>query len=623
MLFSEDDDFKKFLRNLCQKNVRHDCYAECCEHAEEMAVHLYGKKPFKLLDLSRPREDIETKDYRLGVYQPTTKATAGKAISILSRMFNPSLYSIKWTDQSEDAKMLENYTLNEYPEFNSVVNFMADSALKKILADPNGVFAVRPIKFEISQSTRPQATAKIFGSPNIWFFDVDIYLIFIRSEKIKSTIPPQVITETFFFEYYDEQNIIEFSVSFPNINTTELVVQNIYPHGCGEIPVWKLGGVPEIMDNGAIMYRSWLDDALPFWNYAVIHESDLVGAFINHLHPIRTELAEECDYIMNNHRCISGMIRTVDEQGIANGNMTCPSCHGTGHRSVKSPYGVYLFSKEKLEGNTSGLSPVEYVNVPTDATKMLDERVDKMHEKGLNAVNMDIANKVGENQSGVAKVIDRSELYDTIGKIAASVFDVHLKKIYRYFNFLMFKVSTEAKPNDPFTPDKLISNLPDINRPTTFDMDSAQELLDRITASRNAQVNPEVSKSLQKDLIGKEFANSIEEIRRLTLVLDLDPLGQFNMTDLVAGQTILPKPWPGEWTTIHLNMGHFIDRALQENKTFADLDKDQQLAILEGYAKEVMTRTKVTLNPAIQQFDAQGNPIKVDAQGNPIPINVA
>lgn len=613
MIFSETEEFYKFLRNLCQQELRHDCYKETCEHAEEMSVHMYGTKPGKLLNQSRPREDEETKEYRLGVYQPTTKATAGKAVSILARMFNPSLYSIKWIDQSEDGKMLENYTLKEYPEFNSVVNFMSDSVLKKLLADPNGVLAVRPIRFDISESQRPEATAKVFGSPNLWWFDVDMYLIFLKSEKIKSTIPPQVVTETFFFEYYDAQNIIEFSVSFPNVNTTELVISTTYPHGCGEIPVWRLAGVPEIMDNGSVMYRSWFEDALSFWNYAVIHESDLVGAFINHLHPIRTELAEECDYIMNNQRCSSGMINTVDAAGAVNGNMTCPSCHGTGHRSVKSPYGVYLFSKEKLEGNTTGLSPVEYVNVPTEATKMLDERVDKMHEKGLNALSMDIANKVGENQSGVAKVIDRSELYDMIGKIATSVFDVHLKKIYRYFNIIMFKVSTQSKPNNSFEPDKLDGNLPQINKPVKFDMNSAQDLLDQITAGNAAQVNPEVSKNLQKELISKEFATDTEDVQRLTLILELDPLGNFSVSDINSFQSVLPKKWKDEWVIIHANMGHFVDRALQQSKGFMNLEKDQQLTILEGYAKEVMTATKVTLNPAIQQLDAQGNPIPTAA----------
>lgn len=596
MIFKEEDEFYKFLRRIVEQDIRHDCYAQSCEHAKEMSVHLYGTDPGKLLNQARPREDTETKDYRLGVYQPTTKSTSGKALSILARMFNPSLYSIKWTDQSEDGKQLENYSLKEYPEFTSIVNFMSDSVLKKLLADPNGILAVRPIKFDLLEHERPEATVKVFGSPNIWYYDYEMYLVFIRMEEIKTTIPPQVKTKTYFFEYYDKDNIIEFSVAFPNPLTTELIVQNTYPHGCGEVPVWKLAGVPEIMDNGTVMYKSWFDDALPFWNYAVIHESDLVGAFINHLHPIRTELAEECDYKENNQRCKNGYLPTINSKGEVTGNMECPGCHGTGHRSVKSPYGVYMYDKEKLEGNTSGLSPVEYVNVPTEATKMLVERVLEMRESGLNALSMDIANKVGENQSGVAKVIDRSELYDFIGKICSSVFDVHLKKIFKYFNIIMFKVSTESKSTDRFTPDKLDGNLPSINKPVNFDMNTAQDLLDQISAGNAAQVNPEVAKSLQLELVSKEFATNTDDVRRLTLILELDPLGNFSVSDINSAQAQTPPKWPDEWIIIHFNMGHFIDRAQRENKGFADMEIDQQLVILEKYAKEVQGKTKVTLD---------------------------
>jgi len=595
MTFGNNDKFKSFLRKVCMDKLRHDCYEQSCCHSEDMSVHLYGLKPNKILNAVRPREDEETKQYRLEAYQPTTSSTAEKGLSILAKIFNPSLWSIKWKDPSTDGKLLANYTLKEYPDFNSIVNFLSDSVLKKMLADPNAVLAVRPKVLTLKPEQRPQAIAKVYGSPSVWYYDYEMYLIFIRKEEAQRQTPQgNLIDETFYFEYYDEKYIIEFGVSFPNAQVTEIELLSAYEHGCGDLPIWKLGGVPDLMDNGSIMYKSYFNGALPYWNLAVMHESDLHGAFINHLHPLRVELAEECDYIMNNQRCISGLIKTAGEDGVVNGTITCPACRGAGHRSVKSPFGVYLYNKEKLEGGTTTFAPVDYVNVPTEATKMLDERVDKMHELGLNALNMDVADSVGENQSGIAKVIDRSELYDFMGKVSGQMFDVHLTNIFYFFNKEMFSVSTASKPNDPLEIDPLDKNLPEINKPVNFDITSADELLAQMTTSSKAGLNPALNAELQREYSVKKFATDTDLKAMMAMIFDLDPVAGYSPEEINTAQSVMPKKWLDTDLIIHFNIEKFIKRALTD-KGFVNKDPEQKFQVLEGFAKEVQSKTKVTL----------------------------
>lgn len=617
MVFSDNDIFKIFIRKVCQQKLRHDTYQQSCDHADDMSVHLYGNLPVKLLNLTRPREDAETKAYRLSAYQPTTKSTTGKAISILAKIFNPILYSIRWKKQTADGTKLENYTLKEYPEFNSVVNFLSDSLLKKMLADPNAIVAVRPSKLTLEQTEAPQALAKVYGSHNVYYKEQDFYLVFIRKEAgvgMNGNLNPGG-GDIWYFECYDIVNITEFAVQFPNPNTT-IITSVIYPHGCPRVPVWQLKGIPDLMDNGSVMYKSFFDDALSHWNLAVMHESDLFGAYINHLHPLRAELAEECDYIQNGQRCQRGKIANTENGVVIAGTTPCPSCNGSGYRSVKSPYGVYQYNKEKLQEGTTSLTPVQYITIPTDATKMLEERVDKMHEKGLNAINMDIVNKVGANQSGTAKVIDRSELNDFLYKISSVLFDLHLHNIFFFFNYIMFKVSAESKPNpnDAITPDPISDNLPEINKPVNFDIMTEAELLNDLEVTKKVGLSPEYIRQAQKQILAKKFATSPDIATIMTLVVELDPVPDYMVSDIISLQSGAQKMWPDEWVICHFNMGHFIDRAMEENENFVELEEDQQFDILLVYAKEVMAATKTKLAPPAQP-DANGQPAQPPVSG--------
>src|SRR6188508_1596400 len=103
-------EFITLLIDMIQRDKRHDLYKETCECYNKMAVHIYGKKPDVILDRTRPSEPTEVKNYRKENYEPTTKSTAGKALSILAKIFNPRVYQIKWKNQTKNGKELQDYT---------------------------------------------------------------------------------------------------------------------------------------------------------------------------------------------------------------------------------------------------------------------------------------------------------------------------------------------------------------------------------------------------------------------------------------------------------------------------------------------------------------------------------
>lgn len=586
---------------------KHLAYKIACSHADDMAVHLYGDLPYKILNRVRPREDPETKAYRLASYESITKSTADKGLSIVGKIFNPSLFSIRFEENNEKADMLEDYAMENYPYNGSVVNFVHEVGLRKMIADPNGVFVVKPSKYPTDQSTRIEPIIKIYGSKNVWFKDNDSYLIFLRCQNIKDTL-------VFYFEWYDQEKIIEFYTyvvngSFNSVLNTypkELVIIEEVKYPTGFMPVWELKGNTEVQDDGTEIHKSFFEPAISFWNKAINHESDLDGAYINHMHPIRTELTTECDFVQGMQRCRGGWIINAD----SGSKSLCPGCGGTGYKSVKSPYGVYRIDPSTInkDGGSSGLKAVEYITVPVEPTKMLEQRIESLLEKGLYALNMDVVNKIGENQSGKAKVIDRGELYDFLYKIASVVFDTHLTNIFHYFNLYMFKVES-LNPGQS----DINTNEPEIAKPTMFDITTAVEMVQEYKNSKEAGINPTYLKVKQIQINSKEFASDADLKEYLNLVLECDPLPQISEDQIIANSL---EGWYRKYDPIiHANIESFVKRAVAEfpekgkdgEGGFCNMEDAKRYEILVKYAKEVEEDNKQTIQP---QLDANGKPIK-------------
>lgn len=583
---------------------KHLAYRIACSHADDMAVHLYGDLPYKILNRVRPREDAETKAYRLQSYEPITKSTADKGLSIVAKIFNPSLFSIRFEEGNENADMLEDYAMEDYPYCGSVVNYVHEVGLRKMIADPNGVFVVKPSEYPTDQSTRVEPIIKIYGSKNIWFKDLDSYLIFLRCQSTKDYL-------VYYFEWYDNDQIIEFYAYVTN--PQQLVIVETISYKTGFLPVWELKGNTEVQDDGTEIHKSFFEPAISFWNKAINHESDLDGAYINHMHPIRTELTTECDFVVDRQRCRGGFI--IDA---ATGDRSiCPGCGGTGYKSVKSPYGVYRIDPSTInkDGGSSGLKAVEYITVPVEPTKMLEQRIATLLEKGLYAINMDVVNKIGENQSGKAKVIDRGELYDFLYKISSVIFDTHLTNIFHYFNLYMFGV-------EALNPGQEISkNEPEIAKPTMFDITTAVEMIAEYKNSKDAGINPTYLKIKQIQINSKEFASDADLKDYLNLVLECDPLPQISEDQIIANAL---EGWYKKYDPIiHANIESFVRRAVFENPTkgdeetggFKNMDDKQRYDILVKYAKEIEADNKQTIN-APQQFDANGKPIQPQIDPN-------
>lgn len=589
-------EFAELLKQIIKDDMRHPLYDMTVQHAKEMSVHINGDKPYYLLERNRPREDEETKLYRVENHEPTTKADADKAIKIVAKGFNPALYSIEWKEKTKEGEELEEYTLEYYPNCNSIVNFNKDVVLRKMLADANGMIAVKPHDIPDDDTTKLKPITVVYGSPCIFYYDKDHYLFCVNEYEEDKT-------KIYEFEYYDKTSYLNFEAWY---DASEKVIEvreleKPYVHGGGKIPVWYLGGESKNLDNGKILYQSFFSAALPHWNLAVKHGSDLMASIIGHIYPQKYEVAEECAHsVVYNGLNLSCRGGKINYPGATKGQFhaeNCPQCSGTGLVSVKGPLQTYQFLKEKLmEGNGLNLPPVGYIDVPIDSTKFLDEYTDKMQKKALSAINMDIEEKVGANQSGEAKAIDRTAQNDTIFDIQSRIWDVHTNNEFYFINMYMNSVSADAtnKEGDQ-------KFLPEVNKPTNFELLTTADRIFNFNVSKTAGLDKNILRVQAIDIIKSENGSTPDMKNYLISLIELDPLYAFTTDEIDIGVSkgVIRKV---DWT-IHDNIKAFIDKALSQDKQFLIKDKQEQLLVLETLGNELIAAEKPRVDEAVMNID--------------------
>jgi len=110
----------------------HPLYIQMVIVAIEMAVHIFGDKPRKLLEIVRPREDPEITEYRLNTFEPITQSKSDKAFTILLKMFNTKLWSINYRD-NEKGQELKLFLENNFYLFGDFILYIQKVLMKNML----------------------------------------------------------------------------------------------------------------------------------------------------------------------------------------------------------------------------------------------------------------------------------------------------------------------------------------------------------------------------------------------------------------------------------------------------------------------------------------------------------
>jgi len=590
--FSDEQQVSNYVKALTSRNgIQWEYRKEAVEHCEELSVHFNGEKPTKILNDTRPNEPSDIKKYRADVFQPITKSKAKKIVNILQRINNSKNYSIQYPSEissllNEDD--LEDYCTEYYPYYNNIVQWVFDVLLKKMLVDPNAVICFRPIETANDvEYLKPYGF--IYGSKNVIDFKIDNYYTILLDEKSMLNSNGVNSMSGKIYNIYTTSEIIEVrQVGTITENRYETTV--LFKHDIGILPVVTLGG--EYVDGTfPFLYESYVSGVLPFWNKALRLDSDIDANYIQHLYLERVEIQVECD----NNLCGQNGAKIGEVCGTNNRMSQCSRCNGTGYITGRSPYGVTSVKKDALSGENIEFPGVTYVSKPTEIVEIAERKLKSFIDDGFSAINMDILANAGENQSGVAKTIDRTDLDSFLGMVSNNIFDNIIYNSINIINLMRYK---------SVLGESVYENMPVINKPTHFDVLSSQQIISEITPNLPNQLKD----VLLIDVINKRFPNDYFQREYNVALIELDPLRGKTEDEKMIGTT---NGWISKQdATLSANISKYILDAHHKYEDFFEKTREEKLALLYKMIPTV-SKNNVTLfdssNPTATQQQPNSN----------------
>jgi hypothetical protein len=173
-------------------------------------------------------------------------------------------------------------------------------------------------------------------------------------------------------------------------------------------------------------------------------------------------------------------------------------------------------------------------------------------------------------QSGVAKQVDREELYSFVHSIAEDIVRIMDEVCYDILAWRHYAQNIDINELLPYIP-----------VPERYDMLSGKVLVDELTAMVNAKVDPAIINAAQIELADKKFNES--KVKDLVILkLKLDPFAGVPEENISLQRTFGAVDQSD--LIVHANINKFVTRALSEIEGFADLSYAEQEKIMQQYA---------------------------------------
>lgn len=557
-------------------NNRHCHYKESVEQAEDMAVHADGTYPCKLLDERRPNESEEVMCYRKKIFEPKTKPYFSKIMASLSKIRRSSDWSVRYEGEFPripEGELLQDYCESYFPKFTSITNWIYSVWLKKYLVDPNAVMFVYP-ELVTKENEFLKPFPYLFDSCNVIDYVDEDFAVLVNPEGCI---------------WYNSKG--EFSGKSFYVITTERIqrydqtdgkggyaVAIDYKHELDTLPVYKIGALINCTEGNRYLYESRISGIIPEFNEAIREYSDLQAGVVCHM------FAERWEY--SQHECTScnGTGKRRNPHWFQGCGETVPcdvpcdnkSCHN-GY-VVAGPYSkIMVRPTNPIEGQGAiPTPPAGFIEKDVEIVKLQDTRIDNHIHNALAAINFEFLMITPLNQSGTAKEVDKDELNNTVHSIAE---DMVRNMDWLYWVIAKYRYKLQYKDDD------IGDMLPSVSVPEKYDILSSTHLETQLTSAKTNKSNSVIINALEIEYANKAFNNDPAVRDLVELVLRLDPLANISEDDKMSrlsNQGITKITY-----IISSNIHEFVQRALDEDENFADLELDKQKEKMVSYAEEI------------------------------------
>jgi len=548
-----------FLEPYLTSRYRHSYYHDAVELAEELYIHADGEFPDDLISERRPAESEEIKNYRKKIFTPITKPVFTKVYNSLMKIRKSSDWMISFPTNIPafiaQNEAPEKYMMKDFPRNGSITNWMFSVAFKPYLIDANAVVLTMPINYEIQENEYFKPYPRIFTSAQVIDYKINEFYLLQDAEELSYEEDDYYYTNgrRFFLIQPDVFQVFEEK----NGKVTEVFQ---FPNVLGYIPVRHMNGMVSEQGNHCTLYESRISGIVPMLNEAVREYSDLQAEIVQHIHSTMWAIQpQQCG------RCKGvGEIPRENSAPIA-----CPGCGGKGLLPL-NPFEHVVMPMPKAGENNAITPPIGYVQKQTEIARLQEERIRQHIYDALSAINMEFLAETPIAQSGVAKQVDREELYSFVHSIAEDVVRIMDEVSYDVLAWRHYAQNIDINELLPYIP-----------VPERYDMLSGKVLVDELTAMVQAKVDPAIINAAQIELADKKFNES--KVKDLVILkLKLDPFAGVPEENISLQRTFGAVDQND--LVVHANINKFVTRALSEIEGFADLPYSEQEQIMQQYA---------------------------------------
>lgn len=474
--------------------------------------------PERLFNLRTPNQTNEELEYIRSTFKSVTLPVWNDFISTISRGANRSNYALKIQGDERLVNDMQDYLSYYLPKYTSYYDWLQSYLIPLKQKDANGVIATMPYELvtveddegvERLSNDLVESYPVYFSSKNIVGQEhAEYYLLLSPNEKSKVIEGGKIRSIGIVLYLFDDTYIyrIEQTGEMKDYNFTEPVIY--FEHLCGEVPVQKLGGVPNFVNDNVVFDSafSYVSDIL---DLVLLDQNNLNISKTKCIYPYRIMLGSICEFEIDGAKCDNGYI--LNDLGRKN---ACPSCKGRGSVPRVSPLGELLINPEDQFGNGDKLnglaSPIQYVSPPIDTVQFLVTEINSNENRArkiLHLADADAAVQGNEGSTATGSLNKLRSTYAFIKPISDQIFNVGFKVI----DYIGMQRYGEAIT---------ITGTP----PNTFDINTPSDYLAAISEAKTMGVAPFVMYQLYWSYLSSISHSDMEAKNAYNLIINTDSL---------------------------------------------------------------------------------------------------
>jgi len=582
-------------------------YADSIEEKAWVADTFSKDAPKWLID-ERPKETSEQKEYRKDLY-----GRIGNNITGYKRRISRSVQGIKNISDykigynlSDSKDNPYDYLNKYYPLFGVYEDWFWKFIPEKLIDDANGVIYALP---------NPQGE-KIMNKPRIYFTGSEGVLAYrhgefciLISEKKSDIIDRNGILQkgigniVIFFDhksYCIAEQVKEIQADKPDKaiisylvsglehlvdGETGIISSTFNPplHLCETIPVLKVGMYQEqIREDGQIFCKSLITDAIPDLRRSIMLSFDLAIEYVFHsaTEEWRT-VSESCKICNGTGKIGVGKdAKGCSNHNCSNGKVFPMANFGNGLGTKYIPNFAVTNSELPTTNNKGGQVPLigGFIERNHKSAELFDTALRSQIKIAFMWSSMEYIFREQGNQSGEAKKLDKDDAEQFFLTIAQHLCGSLLQSTLGWITSMLYpNINQETK-------DKI---KPIVRVPKRFNLETADEIFDKITASSKEKLDQTIVNQLKMEYAEKEYGIGSLMYNRIDFERQVDPFS--GKSDLARATGIPTLEW---WRTIlSTQIATLVYRGESEHIDFWDKKFEERKVIVEDYAKAIALLT--------------------------------